>query len=177
MVLNICAGIAMYTVCLFVYMPGQAYLNNQENIMNININRSAVLDELQRQTALLALKNENNETIAYDDDDAERVEPLWQASLKELLQLLLPYAKMSLTDADAAFLSRTSNGRTKHSVPYSALNSAAIVSSLSTLRELRITLAPSEANFLAQPSPIPLDAPVISTILFISIIFTILKLT
>ena len=63
-----------------------------------------MLDELQRQTALLALKNDNNETIAYGDDDAERVEPLWQASLKELLQLLLPYAKMSLTDADAAFL-------------------------------------------------------------------------
>ena len=72
--------------------------------MNININRSAVLDELQRQTALLALKNENNETIAYDDDDAERVEPLWLASLDELLQLLLPYAKMSLTDGNAEFL-------------------------------------------------------------------------
>lgn len=72
--------------------------------MNINIKKGAVLDELQRQTALLALKNENNETIAYDDDDAERVEPLWLASLDDLLQLLLPYAKMSLTDVNAEFL-------------------------------------------------------------------------
>lgn len=70
----------------------------------IKIDKAALFDELHRETALLALKNEDSEAIAYSSDDAERVEPLWLASLDELLQLLLPYAKMSVNDNGAEYL-------------------------------------------------------------------------
>ena len=59
---------------------------------------------MHRQTALLALKNENGEVISYSEDDEARVVPLWQAALDELLLLLLPYGRMSVTDDDAEFL-------------------------------------------------------------------------
>ena len=72
--------------------------------MNIEIDKSGIFDEMYRQTALLALKNESNEMIACCEDDAPRVEPLWVAALDELLQLLLPYAKMSLSENSASFL-------------------------------------------------------------------------
>lgn len=72
--------------------------------MNIEIDKSGIFDEMYRQTALLALKNENNEMIACCEDDAPRVEPLWVAALDELLQLLLPFAKMSLSEDNASYL-------------------------------------------------------------------------
>lgn len=72
--------------------------------MDIEISKSGVLDEVYRQTALLALKNENDDVIACCEDDAQRVEPLWIAALEELLQLLLPYARMSVSESNAAFL-------------------------------------------------------------------------
>ena len=52
-------------------------------------------------------------------------------------------------------------------MPYSDFSSSARAVSLSVLRELRIRRAPCEANLLAHPAPIPLEAPVISTVLFI----------
>ena len=73
-------------------------------IMNIQIDKKNVIDGLHRQTALLALKNENGEIIAYSNDDDVRVEPLWLAALDELLQLLLPYARMSVSDTGAEFI-------------------------------------------------------------------------
>ncbi len=72
--------------------------------MNIQIDKKSVIDGVHRQTALLALKNENGETIAYSEDDEVRVEPLWVAALDELLQLLLPYARVSVADDTADFL-------------------------------------------------------------------------
>lgn len=72
--------------------------------MNIEIDKNGILDEMYRQTALLALKNENNEMIACCEDDVSRIEPLWMAALDELLQLLLPYAKMSVSENNASFL-------------------------------------------------------------------------
>lgn len=72
--------------------------------MNIKIDKKSVIDEMHRQTALLALKNENGEIIAYNDDDENRVEPLWLAALDELLQLLLPYARMSVGEDGADYL-------------------------------------------------------------------------
>ncbi len=72
--------------------------------MNIQIDKKSVIDGVHRQTALLALKKENGENIAYSEDDDARIEPLWIASLDELLQLLLPYARMSVTDNGAEFL-------------------------------------------------------------------------
>ena len=73
-------------------------------VMNIHIDKKNAIDGVHRQTALLALKNENGEVIAYSEDDEIRVEPLWLATLDELLQLLLPYARMSVTDVAADFL-------------------------------------------------------------------------
>lgn len=72
--------------------------------MNISIDKKSVIDEMHRQTALLALKNENGEIIAYNEDDEDRVEPLWLAALDELLQLLLPYARMSVGEDSVDFL-------------------------------------------------------------------------
>ena len=72
--------------------------------MNIQISKENVIDGVHRQTALLALKNENGDIIVYSEDDEERVVPLWLTALNELLQLLLPYARMSATDDEADFL-------------------------------------------------------------------------
>ena len=72
--------------------------------MNIKVYKNSVIDEMHRQTALLALKNENGEVISYSEDDEARVVPLWLAALDELLLLLLPYGRMSVTDDDAEFL-------------------------------------------------------------------------
>ena len=72
--------------------------------MNIQIDKKNVIDGVHRQTALLALKNENGEIVAYSEDDEVRVEPLWVAALDELLQLLLPYARVSVVDDTADFL-------------------------------------------------------------------------
>ena len=72
--------------------------------MNIKIDKKSVIDEMHRQTALLALKNENGEIIAYCEDDDDRVEPLWLAALDELLQLMLPYARMSAGEDGAEYL-------------------------------------------------------------------------
>ncbi len=72
--------------------------------MNICIDKNKIFDGMKRQTALLALKNENNLAIAYCDDDNERVEPLWLAAIDELLQLMLPFARMSATDDSVEFL-------------------------------------------------------------------------
>ena len=73
-------------------------------IMNIKVYKKNVVDGLHRQTALLALKNDNSEVISYSEDDDGRIVPLWLAALDELLQLLLPYARMSVADAEADFL-------------------------------------------------------------------------
>ena len=59
---------------------------------------------MHRQTALLALKNEYRKVISYSEDDEARILPLWQSALNELLQLLLPYGRMSVTNDDAEFL-------------------------------------------------------------------------
>ena len=72
--------------------------------MKINIDKKKMFDGMNRQTALLALKSENSLLIASSDDDEARVEPLWLATIDELLQLLLPYARMSVTDGGAEFL-------------------------------------------------------------------------
>ena len=72
--------------------------------MKINIDKKKMFDGMNRQTALLALKSESNLLIASSDDDEARVEPLWLASIDELLQLMLPYARMSVTDGGAEFL-------------------------------------------------------------------------
>ena len=72
--------------------------------MKISINKKSVIDGVNRQTALLALKNEGADYIAYNEDDDERVEPLWLGSINELLQLLLPYARMSIAADGAEFL-------------------------------------------------------------------------
>ena len=72
--------------------------------MNIQIDKKSVIDGVHRQTALLALKNENGEIVAYSEDDEVRVEPLWVAALDELLQLLLPHARVSVADDTADFL-------------------------------------------------------------------------
>lgn len=72
--------------------------------MKISINKKSVIDGVNRQTALLALKNEGADYIAYNEDDDERVEPLWLGSINELLQLLLPYARMSAAADGAEFL-------------------------------------------------------------------------
>lgn len=72
--------------------------------MNIKVYKKNVVDGLHRQTALLALKNDNSEVISYSEDDDGRIVPLWLAALDELLQLLLPYARMSVADAEADFL-------------------------------------------------------------------------
>ena len=72
--------------------------------MKISINKKSVIDGVNRQTALLALKNEGADYIAYNEDDDERVEPLWLGSINELLQLLLPYARMSAATDGAEFL-------------------------------------------------------------------------
>ena len=72
--------------------------------MDIQIDKKSVIDGVYRQTALLALKNENGNIVAYCEDDAVRVEPLWLATLDELLQLLLPYGRMSVNDAGVEFL-------------------------------------------------------------------------
>lgn len=72
--------------------------------INIKIEKERVIDDMHRETALLALKNNNNSVIAYSEDDTERIEPFWIYSLDELLQLLLPFAKMSLNDDNAVFL-------------------------------------------------------------------------
>ena len=53
---------------------------------------------------LKGASSKDSEVIAYSSDDAERVEPLWLASLDELLQLLLPYAKMSVNDNGTEYL-------------------------------------------------------------------------
>ncbi|MBR5891089.1 MAG: hypothetical protein IKZ18_03565 [Bacteroidaceae bacterium] len=83
--------------------------------MNIKIEKKSVIDELHRQTALLALKNEKDENIVYSEDDADRVEPLWKASLGELLQLFVPYATMEMNDDNALFtLTLPSNRDTSH---------------------------------------------------------------
>ena len=72
--------------------------------MKINIDKKKMFDGMNRQTALLALKSESSLLIASSDDDEARVEPLWLASIDELLQLMLPYARMSVTDGGAEFL-------------------------------------------------------------------------
>ena len=72
--------------------------------MKINIDKKKIFDGMNRQTALLALKSENSLLIASSDDDEARVEPLWLATIDELLQLMLPYARMSVTDGGAEFL-------------------------------------------------------------------------
>jgi hypothetical protein len=72
--------------------------------MNISIDKKKMFDGMNRQTALLALKNENSLLIASSDDDEARVEPLWLATIDELLQLMLPYARMSVTDDGVDFL-------------------------------------------------------------------------
>ena len=72
--------------------------------MKISINKKSVIDGVNRQTALLALKNEGADYIAYNEDDDERVEPLWLGSINELLQLLLPYARRSAAADGAEFL-------------------------------------------------------------------------
>ena len=59
--------------------------------MTIRIDKSSVVDGMHRNSALLALKSENGVPIAYNDDDAQRMEPLWMASLDELLELLAEY--------------------------------------------------------------------------------------
>ena len=72
--------------------------------MKINIDKKKMFDGMNRQTALLALMSESSLLIASSDDDEARVEPLWLASIDELLQLMLPYARMSVTDGGAEFL-------------------------------------------------------------------------
>ncbi len=72
--------------------------------MTIRIDKSSVVDGMHRNSALLALKSENGVPIAYNDDDAQRMEPLWMASLDELLELLTPFARMSVTDSGAEYL-------------------------------------------------------------------------
>ena len=72
--------------------------------MNIQIDKKNVIDGVHRQTALLALKGEKGVIVAYSEDDEARIEPLWLASLDELLQLLLPFARMSVSDEGADFL-------------------------------------------------------------------------
>ena len=69
--------------------------------MTIRIDKSSVVDGMHRNSALLALKSENGVPIAYNDDDAQRMEPLWMASLDELLELLAPFARMSKTHLPA----------------------------------------------------------------------------
>lgn len=72
--------------------------------MKISINKKTVIDGVNRQTALLALKNEGADFIAYSEDDDERAEPLWLGAVNELLQLLSPYARMSVTADGAEYL-------------------------------------------------------------------------
>lgn len=72
--------------------------------MKISINKKTVIDGVNRQTALLALKNEGADFIAYSEDDDERAEPLWLGAVNELLQLLSPYARMSVTTDGAEYL-------------------------------------------------------------------------
>ena len=69
----------------------------------------------------------------------------------------------------AAFRSRTSNGNRQIRTPYLASSSTFNSSCFATLRAFRIKSEPCEANLRAHPSPMPLLAPVIKTILpFIS---------
>lgn len=72
--------------------------------MTIKIDKESIVDGMHRNTALLALKSENGVNIAYTEDDAQRVEPLWIASLDELLQILQPFARMSVSGSGAEFL-------------------------------------------------------------------------
>lgn len=72
--------------------------------MDIIIKKCDVIDELHRQTALLAMKNENGVLLVYNEDDADRVEPLWFSSLNDLLQQILPFAKMSVADDVASYM-------------------------------------------------------------------------
>ena len=72
--------------------------------MTINVDKMSVVDGMHRNTAHMALKSEGGVNIAYTEDDAQRMEPLWLASLDELLQLLQPFARMSVTDSGAEYL-------------------------------------------------------------------------
>ena len=54
---------------------------------------------------------------------------------------------------------------------YFSFSSDAITSSLLAFRAFKISRAPCEANLRAHPSPIPLEAPVISTVLFMILDF------
>ena len=62
--------------------------------------------------------------------------------------------------------SLTSNASVSTFVPF-ASSSSRISDSRCSFLPVNITLSPFSANFLAQPKPIPLVAPVINTILFI----------
>ena len=77
----------------------------------------------------------------------------------------------------AALRSRTSKGSKYISVPYCFSNSSFNALSLFTLRAFKIKLAPCEANLRAHPAPIPLEAPVIKTILSILLFRFIKELT
>ena len=67
--------------------------------------------------------------------------------------------------AAACFRSRTSKGSIYTRTPYIFSNSAFSSSNFDTVRAFKIKFHPSFANLRAQPSPIPLLAPVIKTIL------------
>ena len=77
----------------------------------------------------------------------------------------------------AALRSRTSKGSKYTFTPYCFSNSSFNPFSLSTLRAFKIKLAPCEANLRAHPAPIPLEAPVIKTILSIYLFLFIKELT
>ena len=72
--------------------------------MTVSIDKESIVDSMHRNTALLAQKSENGAVIVYNDDDVQRLEPLWMASLDELLQLFHPFARMSVTDKSAEYL-------------------------------------------------------------------------
>ena len=72
--------------------------------------------------------------------------------------------------------SRTSNANVITCVPFSA-SSLLISSRRCSLRPVSMRRSPLAANFLAQPSPIPLVAPVIKTILFILSMFNLFLIT
>lgn len=72
--------------------------------MTVSIDKESIVDGMHRNTALLAQKSENGAVIVYNDDDVQRLEPLWMASLDELLQLFHPFARMSVTDKSAEYL-------------------------------------------------------------------------
>ena len=62
------------------------------------------MDGVNRQTALLALKNNGSDFMACNEEDLERMEPLWLGAVDELLQLLLPYARMSVAADEVEYL-------------------------------------------------------------------------